>query len=118
MNRYLVIYEHTCPVCNGERYIHNTEWEQANDAYDKAQAATSAELGEPADEETYYNNMRQALDAAQQALGAFWAERGYFNERNWPPEDAICYECEGSGIVREEVDLEVALYNLPSKINL
>ena len=111
MNTYLVIHKYTCPTCGGDGRLYNDCWEEANAAYDRAKAEVAERLAisEITDEDARYRARQEAGDAGWAAMCDYWRNAGYHLESRWPPEEHPCSECDGEGIIREEVELADAL---------
>lgn len=96
VDRFLVVHEYHCETCEGNGFVWNPEWAEANEAWDQAQGA-ALQRGQ---------SMDYAIGAGAAAMEAYWKERGYSKP---PPEELRCIECQGVGIVREQVDIMQAL---------
>lgn len=106
--KYLVIREATCPTCVGNKFWINPLWLEANEAWDRAAEAVLEQEGGDSDDERRTAYLK-SVDAGAEAIAAYWREQGYYKPRQLPPEEVRCGDCDGSGVVRDEVELAVAL---------
>lgn len=84
---YLVIKAETCGRCSGRGYIDNPVWEEFWEAYkDKDYMPEKEEI------EDYFIKIH-GLNSV-------------------PPQIIDCFQCDGDGIVKEEVDLKKVLKEL------
>jgi hypothetical protein len=111
MGKYLIIHEYTCPICGGDKFVQNAEWELAGIACEAAREKVTSALNidDIEDDNAYYRARELASDAGWEAVRTFWRERGYHLESQWPPEDFPCCDCAGKGIIRREINLSEAL---------
>lgn len=105
--RYFVIRESTCPDCEGEGIRINPEWVGANEAWDQAQNEVLNQ-GEGEGEDERLVIYIKSVDAAVAALREYWRDLGY-NPDSPPPDEERCDYCDGSGVVRDEIELAEAL---------
>ena len=93
MAQYLIRKIETCPVCKGERWLLNLDWQEINHA--------SVEWGD-------------AHDATPDENIADWRRR---IAEKWPhskppPESDECHECEGEGEIETLIPLRQAMREL------
>lgn len=89
MRTYFVSWEEPCERCSGSGVVQDSEWsiywEETNGHRDL-----------PLDEQAIADDV-------------WWAERGYYGVRNWPPEETDCPECGGMMVRHGRISLADAL---------
>jgi hypothetical protein len=90
--QYLITKRETCPVCEGDQYLANPDWQRINR------------------ENNEWMEARGITTFTDEAL-ADWNDRikVCWPYGDPPPEAELCHECEGQGTVETQVDLAEAL---------
>lgn len=83
---FLVIQENVCERCSGDKVVEHPLWE---------------EFWKEFENRGFYLPQREVEEFFREKLG--------WNEDDLPSEEVNCPECGGSGVVRSEVDLAIAL---------
>lgn len=89
MKTFFVDWEEPCEACNETGIEQHWEWSLY-------WAETNGHRDLPPDKQ---------VDADMR----WWAERGYYSPRSFPPEEVACSNCDGAGILRGRVLLAEAL---------
>lgn len=89
ITQYLVRKIETCPKCDGARLVDNPEWEQLDERCPAEQLPDET----PAD--TFWRLVAETWPAG-----------------NEPPEEIVCGECHGEGVIESWVDLRAALQEI------
>ena len=93
---FYVTEETACPACGGHVVVTHPAWE----LYYREHGTLGILNGE--------GQPDMALDVA------WFQKQGY----DYPPDEEVpCWECEGSGLIRREVDLAAALDTLAKRIS-
>jgi len=92
---YLIRKRETCPVCEGNGYVPNANWQRIN-------------------RESHEWMQDHGIKTFTDEASADWEQRikKCWPYRKPPPEEEWCCECEGTGFLDKWVHLEDALSNL------
>lgn len=100
MKKFFVTSVETCECCNGTGKTPNSDWAMYTQFEKELVSRTGKDFPE--------------LFEHENEIFQWWEDHGY-EVSGWgdlPPEEETCAECEGSGVITEEVDLADAMESL------